>query len=414
MQAERCGEHISCGALAGAAGPHIPAGPAPAHAPARASARAPPPPPATPTPLVLPRRSQAPNTQSARSPARTHRPGSWRTHPPHWPRRPRPRSAACRRSARTCGAAPAAEQGRRRGLPSFRRDSAAVYMRRSTCGASGGGRGVAGVGPWGLAAVHGVHAAQRRGGVRLRCGVAWTRADTGAWRRPPGTLPAAHAGHRAARRPADLGPRTSVAIWNSGLPLSPPASWPTGCEAMSPGRVTVVLLTIRPSTPCCSATAAMSARGCGARGGQGDARRGRPPLHPHSCPLGAAHRLLPGSSAHHGPATRAPSMSSDVRSGAILTSSGGGPAAPSHFMPSRVCGAGGRAGSGGRRSGQGRGSAARPCLAARDACFGHACRAAAVHAGRRSVGAPSTCFTLSTGVSRPRPDGHAHPSPLRP
>ena len=63
---------------------------------------------------------------------------------------------------------------------------------------------------------------------------------------------------------------TSVAIWNSGLPLSPPASWPAGCEGMSPGRVIVVLLTIRPSTPCSSATAAMSAgrRVCseGARG----------------------------------------------------------------------------------------------------------------------------------------------------
>ena len=46
-------------------------------------------------------------------------------------------------------------------------------------------------------------------------------------------------------------------------PARAPTSPPCACVATSPGRVMVVLLMMRPSTPCLSATAAMSAWGCG-------------------------------------------------------------------------------------------------------------------------------------------------------
>lgn len=56
------------------------------------------------------------------------------------------------------------------------------------------------------------------------------------------------------------------AVCSAGLPAwrgpsQRRTSFPSGCSAMGPGRVMVVLLTMRPSTPCSSATAAMSAAG---------------------------------------------------------------------------------------------------------------------------------------------------------
>jgi hypothetical protein len=140
-----------------------------------------------------------------------------------------------------------------------------------------------------------------------------------------------------------------------------PTSWPVGCSPMGPGRVMVVLDTISPSTPCSRATSAMSAESRAAsrqgswqgRAGKG---RGQTLTEPARCDCGPqANTILaalqfgmtkpcqkqesnpaPVSCNHPSPPSHPPCMSSAVRSGAILTSSGGGPCA-GHCMPSRVC-----------------------------------------------------------------------------